>query len=206
MVISAVCSLHLVRLVHDFSRAAQSQKMEDREKTLKNKEKVLMIINGKGGVGKDTLCAFAGRYFQVRNVSSITPIKEIAAEHGWQGEKTPRARKFLADLKEAFTQYNDLPTKYLLEQYKEFLASEEELMFAHIREGSEIDKLKRQVSGKCLTLLIKRTGDGPECWGNASDDEVENYRYDFVYENSQPLEEAEEDFIRFLTRVLSSLS
>ena len=53
--------------------------MENSKKTWKYKEKVLIIINGKGGVGKDTLCAFAGRYFQAKNVSSITPIKEIAA-------------------------------------------------------------------------------------------------------------------------------
>lgn len=176
--------------------------MENSKKTWKYKEKVLIIINGKGGVGKDTLCAFAGRYFQAKNVSSITPIKEIAAAYGWQGEKTPKARRFLADLKEAFTRYNDLPTQYLLEQYKEFLAGEEELMFVHIREGSEIDKLKAQIAGKCITLLIKRTGDGPESWGNASDDEAENYPYDFIYENTHTLEEAESDFVSFLTQIL----
>ncbi len=179
--------------------------MENREKILKHKEKaekVLIIINGKGGVGKDTLCAFAGRYFQARNVSSITPIKEIAAAHGWQGEKTPKARRFLADLKDAFTRYNDLPTHYLLDQYKEFLVGEEELMFVHIREGCEIDKLRAQVSGKCITLLIKRNGEGPETWGNASDDEAENYPYDFIYENSCALEEAEADFISFLKKIL----
>lgn len=165
-------------------------------------EKVLVIINGKGGVGKDTLCDFAARHFRVRNVSSITPIKEIAARYGWKGEKTPKARKFLADLKEVFTCYNDLPTKYLLEQYREFLAGDEQVMFAHIREGEEIDKLKRMVEGKCLTLLIRRAGDGPECWGNAADDEVENYPYDYVYENRFPLEEAEGDFVGFLRGVL----
>ena len=159
--------------------------MENSKKTWKYKEKVLIIINGKGGVGKDTLCAFAGRYFQAKNVSSITPIKEIAAAYGWQGEKTPEARRFLADLK-----------------YKEFLAGEEELMFVHIREGSEIDKLKAQIAGKCITLLIKRTGDGPESWGNASDDEAENYPYDFIYENTHTLEEAESDFVSFLTQIL----
>lgn len=169
---------------------------------MKEKNKLLIIINGKGGVGKDTLCAFAGKHYQVRNVSSITPIKEIAAKYGWNGEKTPKARKFLADLKEVFTQYNDLPTNYLLQQYKEFLSGEEELMFAHIREGKEIDKLKARVSGKCMTLLVKRTGEGPEVWGNASDDEAEHYPYDFVYENRFPLEEAEADFMLFLEAIV----
>lgn len=167
-------------------------------------DKLLIIINGKGGVGKDTLCEFAGKYYRVRNVSSITPIKEIAAAYGWKGEKTPRARKFLADLKEAFTQYNDLPTAYLLKQYQEFLAGEEQLMFAHIREGSEIEKLKRQVSGRCVTLLVKRSLEGIEAWGNAADDEVEQYHYDYVYHNCKGLKEAEEDFLRCLREILKA--
>lgn len=167
---------------------------------MKDEEKCLIIINGRGGVGKDTLCNFAAEQFRVRNVSSITPIKKIAAENGWKGEKTPKARKFLADLKEVFTQYNDLPTRYLLEQYQEFLESEEELMFVQIREGREIDKLKHQISGRCVTLLVRRTLDGIESWGNSSDDEVEQYHYDCIYENSLPLKEAKEDFLQFLTK------
>ncbi len=165
-------------------------------------KKRLIVINGKGGVGKDTLCGFAGKYYRVRNVSSITPIKEIAAAYGWKGEKTPKARKFLADLKEAFTQYNDLPTSYLFQQYQEFSAGEEELMFVHIREGREIDKLKEKIPNQCITLLIKRPLEGIETWGNASDDEVEQYSYDYVYENTKPLEAAEEDFLSFLKRIL----
>ena len=54
----------------------------------------------------------------------------------------------------------------------------------------------------CITLLFKRTGEGPETWGNASDDEAENYPYDFIYENSCALEEAEADFISFLKKIL----
>lgn len=171
---------------------------------MKDKEKCLIIINGKGGVGKDTLCGFAAELFRVRNVSSITPIKKIAAENGWKGEKTPKARKFLADLKEVFIQYNDLPTSYLLAQYQEFLESKEELMFAHIREPEEIDKLKSRISGRCITLLVKRTLNGVENWGNASDDDVEQYHYDYIYENSCSLEEAKKDFLPFLVKITNS--
>ena len=102
--------------------------------------KLTIVINGKGGVGKDTLCRFAAERYKTENVSSITPIKEIAALCGWQGEKTDRARKFLSDLKALTAEYNDFPTNYLVAQYRAFLASDGELLFVHIREPEEIRK------------------------------------------------------------------
>ena len=53
--------------------------------------KVAIVINGAGGVGKDTLCELAAKHFKVMNISSITPIKEIAALCGWDGRKDDRA-------------------------------------------------------------------------------------------------------------------
>lgn len=163
-------------------------------------EKTVIIINGKGGAGKDTLCEMAAGWYKVRNVSSITPIKEIALANGWDGEKSPKARKFLAELKELFTAFNDLPTKYLLEQYHEFISSSEELMFAHIREAKEIDKLKSQIPTSCITLLVRR--EGKEAWGNAADDLVEDYRYDYVFENNGTLAESQERFWAFLKEII----
>ena len=46
-------------------------------------KKAVIVINGAGGVGKDTLCDLAAKHFNVYNVSSITPIKEIASLCGW---------------------------------------------------------------------------------------------------------------------------
>ncbi len=161
--------------------------------------KVVIIINGRGGVGKDTLCDFAAESYRVRNVSSITPIKEIAAQHGWNGEKDLKSRKFLSDLKTAFTEYCDLPTKYLLAEYEKFSESDEQIMFAHIREGEQIDLFKEKVTklgAKCISLLILRGEQGH--YGNTSDDDVEKHVYDLVYDNSKPLEEAKADFIAFL--------
>lgn len=70
-------------------------------------KKIVIIINGNGGVGKDTLCDFAAEKYKVTNVSAITPIREIAFQHGWKGEKTPKSRKFLADLKRIFVEYRE---------------------------------------------------------------------------------------------------
>ncbi len=164
----------------------------------KKKKQLVIIINGRGGVGKDTLCEMAAKHFSVRNISSITPIKEIALQNGWKGDKTKKSRKFLSDLKRLFVEYNDLPTKYLVRQYREFMQGEEQILFVHIRETEEIDKFKREVSHRCITLLVKRDKMRRGNWGNASDDEVENYAYDFYFQNDKPLPDVEKEFVRFI--------
>lgn len=164
-------------------------------------EKTVIIINGNGGVGKDTLCDFAGEKYKVKSISAITPIKEIARQHGWQGEKDPKSRKFLADLKKIFVEYNDLPYRYLTEEYENFLHSDIQILFVHIREGEEIEKFRRYVGAPCVTLLIRRDN-LLKNWGNDSDDNVENYEYDYVYHNNKPLSEAREDFGMFLKKIL----
>ncbi len=169
-------------------------------------KKIAIVINGAGGVGKDTLCDMASRRYKVYNVSSITPIKELAAQCGWKGEKTDKARKFLSDLKLLTVEYNDFPTNWVLARYREFLESDNEIMFIHIREGEEIDKFVRGTDGEARTLLIRG---GKRCeqihgerYGNKSDDDVENYDYDYVYVNEHSLEETETKFIEFLSRIV----
>ena len=165
-------------------------------------EKTVIVINGAGGVGKDTLCEFAEKHFKVMNVSSITPIKEIASMCGWKGEKTDKARKFLSDLKALSIEYNDYPTLWAMERYKEFLNSDFDIMFLHVREGVEIDKFVRATDGRAKTLLVRGGSRMTKSnYGNASDDLVENYPYDYYFVNDKSLEEAERDFVEFLMNI-----
>lgn len=162
-------------------------------------KKTVIVINGAGGVGKDTLCEFAEKHFKVMNVSSITPIKEIAAMCGWQGEKTDKARKFLSDLKALSIEYNDFPTLWAVKKYNEFMESDKEIMFLHVREGEEIEKFVHATDGKAKTLLIRGGSRMTKSnYGNASDDMVENYSYDYYFVNDKTLEEAEVEFVSFL--------
>lgn len=166
--------------------------------------KLVMVINGRGGVGKDALCDALAKQFKVINKSSVDPIKEIAASYGWKGEKTPKARKFLADLKQVFVEYNDLPTAYLLEQYQKFMESDAEIFCAHIREGSEIDKFISQIPTKCITMLIRRPDPSASApYGNAADDGVESYAYDHVFDNVLPLEESGKAFCALIGDVMA---
>ncbi len=164
----------------------------------------VFVINGSGGVGKDTLCNLAAKHFRVRNVSSITPIKNIASMCGWKGEKNDRARKFLADLKSLTVAYNDYPTKWILEEYRRFCESEDEIMFVHIREGSEIRKFVEGTDNAAITLLIRggnRFRRNNAAYGNSADDDVEKYRYDYVFYNDRPLDRTEGAFVAFLERI-----
>ena len=165
-------------------------------------KKIVIIINGVGGAGKDTLCNFAAKHYLIDNISAITPIKDIARRYGWNGEKDPKSRKFLSDLKKAFINYNDLPTKYLLAQYETFLNSNNEILFVHIREKEEIEKFKQLVNIKCITLFVDRHDVNVEKWGNSSDDEVRDYEYDIYFKNDKDLSEIENEFILVLSSLL----
>ncbi len=166
-------------------------------------KKVAIVINGAGGVGKDTLCDLAAKHFKVLNISTITPIKEIAAMCGWDGRKDDRARRFLSDLKRLTVDYNDFPTVWATGMYRDFLLSENEILFVHIRESEEIAKFVKATDGAAKTLLI-RGGDRmkKESYGNVSDDEVENYNYDYYFVNDKTLDEAERDFMELLSSVV----
>ena len=164
-------------------------------------KKLVFVINGRGGVGKDTLCEYAARHFRVTNLSTIMPIKELAAQCGWQGEKTDRARRFLSDLKAVLAAYNDYPTLWAKERYLEFLAGENEIMFMHIREREEIEKFIAATDGRAKTVLIRRAAVHREAYGNRSDDEVESLTYDYTYDNDLPIEQAGQGFVEFLARI-----
>lgn len=169
-----------------------------REKKMK---KIVIIINGNGGVGKDTLCEFAIEKYKVTNISSITPIKNIAHQCGWRGEKDSKSRKFLADLKKICIEYNDWPFQYLIQEYEKFLHNDTQILFVHIREGAEIDRFKQCIKIPCVTLLIRRDN-LLRSWGNDSDDNVENYTYDYIYDNNKSLINARNDFILFLQEIV----
>lgn len=167
-------------------------------------KKIAIVINGAGGVGKDTLCELAAKHFKVKNISSITPIKEVAALCGWDGTKDNKARKFLSDLKNLCVEYNNYPTVWAKRRYDEFLESDEEIMFVHIREAEEIKKFVDATDGAARTLLIrggKRMSN--EKYGNVSDDEVENYSYDHYFLNESTLDVAEAEFVELLRSILA---
>ena len=141
--------------------------------------KNIIVINGTGGSGKDTFVEYVSKYAKVYNFSSVDKVKEIAKLIGWTGTKTDKDRKFLSDLKKLTTNYN---------------SSNYEIMFIHIREPEEIQRVVDNFSAK--TLLIKREG-LKIIDTNSSDANVENYKYDYIIINTT-LENLDKSALKFI--------
>lgn len=156
--------------------------------------KQVFIINGSGGVGKDTFISLLDYKATVINFSSVDKVKEVARVAGWNGGKTEKDRKFLCDLKQLCTNYNDMPLNSMKERYESFLKTDAHFLFLHIREPEEIERAKKIFDAK--TILIKR--DSVEhITSNMSDGNVYNYNYDIVINNNGDIDEIRDKAICF---------
>lgn len=165
--------------------------------------KLLIVINGMARSGKDTFCNFVRDYSGHNTfiISSVDDVKEKAKTMGWDGvSKTEKDRKFLSDLKDLCTWYNDAPFNYIKEQIKYFYASiHKEIMFIHIREPQEIQKLKNEFP-ELKTLLITNKN-VPNITTNSADASVYDYQYyDYIIKNDGTLNDLKEAALNFVNR------
>jgi len=160
-------------------------------------EKRLIIINGSGGVGKDTFVEFCSNFTGVKNISSVDKVKEAAQILvGWNGEKDEKTRKFLSDLKQLSIDYNNYPLIYIENQTKEFMENDtQSIMFIHIRESSEIEKVKNAIGAKTLLITSNRVA---KIETNKSDANVEDFQYDYYIRNDGTLDELKEKAKEFV--------
>lgn len=163
-------------------------------------EKKIVIINGSGTVGKDTFVDFCRIYANIMNISSVDKIKEAAKLVGWDGGKTEEDRKFLSDLKLLSTGYNNYPYWYIANNIEQFRNDRSlGVMFIHVREPEEIEKLKQEFG--CITLLIMNINkEGIS--SNMADANVENYEYDYVVHNDGDLIELKGKAIEFIKSIV----
>jgi hypothetical protein len=159
--------------------------------------KQVFIINGSGGVGKDTFVSLVTKhmFLPVMNFSSVDKVKAIARIIGWTGGKTERDRKFLSDLKLLCTDYNNMPFVSMGEKVEEFNYSDAAMLFLHIREPEEIEKAKIAFNAK--TVLIKRDA-VKQITSNMADGNVFNYQYDIVVDNDGDVESFERKAAAFV--------
>ena len=155
--------------------------------------KQVFIINGSGGVGKDTFVEFVADSFSTMNVSSVDKVKEVARVVGWSGGKTEKDRKFLSDLKLLCTDYNDMPLNSMKEKYEEFINNDSNFLFLHIREPEEIEKARMIFDAK--TILLRKDS-VKHITSNMADANVYNYNYDIIVNNSEGINELRDKAFR----------
>ena len=175
------------------------------------KKKQIFIINGSGGVGKDSFVEMVKSQVKrigVGNYSSVSKVKEVAKIIGWNGAKTEKDRKFLSDLKLLTTEYNDMPLNDMKNYVNIFMnlikLDKARIVFLHIREPEEIAKAVNEFKEyDAKTILIKR-----DCvkhiTSNMADENVYNYNYDIVINNSGTIEDLKERAKCFLGDFLNN--
>ncbi len=173
------------------------------------KKLIAIIINGKPQVGKDSFVNCVSEIVEestnlkVLNISTISVIKDAAKLLGWDGVKTPEARKFLSDLKDLSTNYNDFPAKHIVDIVNKRRAQSSneyfKFIFIHCREPEEINKIKECIGSDVYTLLIRR--DVEDVTTNHADMQTEFYNYDFIIDNNSTIEDLKEKAAKFIKRI-----
>lgn len=167
-----------------------------RSKTMKK----IFILNGSGGVGKDTFVKYVYSYnnsvkkLTVDHTSSISLVKHYARNIGWKGDKTEKDRKLLSDLKMALTEYNDSPFDSLRECVHTFRNGSYDILFIDIREPEEIERAKKEFDAKTILIKSDRVD---HVTSNMADAGVFDYEYDIVIENNGTLEDLFDTAIKF---------
>jgi hypothetical protein len=118
-----------------------------------------------------------------------------------QDEKSEKARLFLARLKFDSSDYNDQPYTYMAQRIREFNSSEYyQLMFIHIREPQEIERVKNDFN--CKTILVKNIH-VEDIKSNDADANVYNYQYDYTIENNGDLDSLMLSAHKFVLEVMN---
>lgn len=164
----------------------------------------VIIVNGRPGSGKTTFEQFCQKWHYddeiVAIVSTVDFVKEVALTCGWDGTKTPHNRKFLSDLKDLLTQWNDIPFKKIAKRVEFYRQMEGgHFLFIDCREPEEIEKLKKAFNA--TTVLIRRPQQENEETSNHADANVFDYEYDVELYNEYGLAELEVMAARFINDI-----
>ena len=180
----------------------------------------VVIINGVAESGKDTFVEYVSQYCQmddsanVLNLSSVGPIKDMLMGFGWDGDKIFKVRDCISSIKDIWIGANNGPTMYLLNNILEFHKchfDEDNIIFCHIRERAEIDKLSKILSGmdilgiEYMIMYVKRSQDNITSRISkdmASFNDADTFYYDIIIDNDETLSDLETKAIDFTDELL----
>ena len=154
--------------------------------------KKIFIQNSVGGSGKDTWASLLNKYIPTLKYSIVDLPKEAAKVLGWDGGKTERDRRFLSDVMDLSTEYNDAPFKDVLSLVTDFINSKDfakyEVLIIDMRDPKDI---ARAVETFGVETILIRNPNVKKIESNHADRDVENYNYDYIIENDGTLEQLE---------------
>lgn len=150
--------------------------------------KKIFIQNSVGGSGKDTWAGLVGKYIPTHKCSIIDLPKEAAKILGWNGGKTEKDRRFLSDIMDLSTEYNDSPFNDVLSVVRDFKNNliEDEVLFIDMRDPKDIARAVEIFDAE--TILI-RNPNVEKIESNHADANVEEYVYDYIIENNGTLDQ-----------------
>lgn len=164
-------------------------------------KKLIYIINGSGGVGKDSFCNYVRDFsgHDTYSISSADRAKRIAMEvFGWDGiTKDDKVRKLISTIKKLLIWWDDIPFKDIKSEIMYFYRSMlKEIMFIHVREPEEIQKIKNEFP-EVKTILITNKN-VPVITSNDSDAGIFDYEYDYYIKNDGTLDDLKHNALRFI--------
>ena len=167
----------------------------------------IIVINGQGGCGKDTFVGYCGYEDEgIYNFSMVDGIKRIAEDLGWLGGKELKDRKFLSDLKDLASEYNDYPFQYTLKRIKEAIQnykryhdmSNEFICFVHARELKDINRWIYDYGARALVI---RRPEVEGSFGNHADDNIFEVDYNYEIWNIGDLYQLKDTAERFIAQI-----
>lgn len=154
--------------------------------------KKVFILNGVGTSGKGEFVACINKYIPTLKYSIVDLSKEAAKVLGWDGGKTEKDRKFLSDIMDLSTDYNDAPFKDVLSLVTDFKNKKNldgyKVLIIDMRDPKDIARAVETFGAE--TIFI-RNPNVKKIESNHADRDVENYNYDYIIENDGTLEQLE---------------
>ena len=127
---------------------------------------------------------------------TIDFVKEIALQAGWDGKKDEDGRRFLSNLKDAMERYHDIPNKKV-DEFIKFHPNN--IIFVNAREPHNVEYYQRKYNARAVIVINPNIA---KVQGNHADENVDDYDYDVVINNSGTLEDLRKTAKWFLTNCL----
>lgn len=152
--------------------------------------KKIYILNGVGTSGKGEFASRLNKYIPTCKCSIVDLPKMAAEVLGWNGGKTEKDRKFLSDMLDLSTEYNDAPFRDILSLVTDFKSNknfdEYKVLIIDMRDPKEIARAVETFGAETILIRNPRVD---KIESNHADRDVENYEYDYIIENDGTLEQ-----------------